>query len=140
VEVVVGAEIPSEIWVDGDGYVRRLFFEYDMVELLSGSGSGLDSRGIDEFVAGSTVDYFNYGDETIHCPPSRRTSPRPTARCWSRVGATDPTSRSAWPSSARAGAAVRRICRCTACSRARLLPRVPSLALPTSGRRNEVFR
>jgi hypothetical protein len=65
VEAVMAAEVPFEVWVDGKGYVRRLSFEYDMVELMSSIGGERASREFDTFTMGSTIDYSDYGDESI---------------------------------------------------------------------------
>jgi hypothetical protein len=65
IEAVMSMQIPFEVWVDGNGYVRRLSFEFDMVELMTSIGGDEASRGIDTFTMGATVDYSDYGDHTI---------------------------------------------------------------------------
>lgn len=59
-------EVPFEIWVDGAGYVRRITYEMDMVALLGpGIDQGIGAGGLEEFVLGTTMDFSDYGDDSI---------------------------------------------------------------------------
>jgi hypothetical protein len=65
-ERLLAHEVPFEVWVDGSGYVRRVSYEMDMAAMLgSGIDSGIGSGGVEEFVVGTTMDFSDYGDESI---------------------------------------------------------------------------
>lgn len=55
--------LPVEVWVDDDGYVRRLTIEMDLVEMLAGLDL-LDPP--QELSVGTSMDFFDYGDESIN--------------------------------------------------------------------------
>ncbi|MFP3901844.1 MAG: hypothetical protein ACLFXM_13395, partial [Acidimicrobiia bacterium] len=61
--------LPIEVWVDGDGYVRRLSIDMDLTEALSSldlpSAPPLDF----EMSFGTSIDFFDYGDESISVEP-----------------------------------------------------------------------
>lgn len=62
-ERALESEASYEVWVDGDGYVRRIALEVDVTEIL---GWALTmATGLDEYTVGGTVDYADYGDRSI---------------------------------------------------------------------------
>lgn len=69
---VVDADIPFEVWIDGEGYVRRVSMEMDMFEIFSELADRFNDRGIESFTMDQTMDYTDYGDEgiEIELPPS----------------------------------------------------------------------
>lgn len=64
-ERMLDAEVPVEVWVDGEGYVRRISVETDFVDILGTAFLLVSDEDIDEFRVGSTTDYSGYGDEAI---------------------------------------------------------------------------
>lgn len=66
VEAFLG-DIPVEVWVDDEGYVRRLSFEIDMGEMLGGFAGLGDEEDAPEvsMTMGSTMDFTDYGDPSI---------------------------------------------------------------------------
>jgi hypothetical protein len=64
-ERVLDTELPVEVWVDGQGYVRRISVEIDLVEALGWAYFLANAQEIDEYTFGSTTDYSAYGDQTI---------------------------------------------------------------------------
>jgi hypothetical protein len=63
-ETVFQAEVPFEVWVDGDGYVRRVAYDMDALEILSGM-EGFASGRLDRFVTSQTIDFSDYGADDI---------------------------------------------------------------------------
>ena len=63
VERTLDYEMPCEVWVDGEGYVRRITVEVDMTEIMGWVRA--QAMGMDEFTIGGTIDYSAYGDEGI---------------------------------------------------------------------------
>lgn len=72
VEEVMGAEVRVDVWVDGEGYVRRLSYEMDPLAMLGALAEGARDEGIDEFLMRVTMEYSDYGDEgiAIELPPA----------------------------------------------------------------------
>jgi hypothetical protein len=65
-QTMVDAEIPFEVWVDGDGYVRRVSYEMDLLDIFEGGAAGgLRDQGLEDFVITQTMDFSDYGDEGI---------------------------------------------------------------------------
>jgi hypothetical protein len=59
-------EIPFDVWVDDAGYVRRVSYEMDLLEMVGpGVDDGLGAGGPTELTMGSTMDFSDYGDESI---------------------------------------------------------------------------
>lgn len=61
-------DIPVEAWVDGDGYVRRITYDFDMTpmfEAFGGPDEGGDDEMPDEFTMGVSLDFTDYGDPGI---------------------------------------------------------------------------
>jgi hypothetical protein len=59
-------EIPFEVWVDDAGYVRRVSYEMDLLEMVGpGLDEGLGAGGPTEFTMGTTMDFSDYGDPSI---------------------------------------------------------------------------
>lgn len=64
-ERYLAIEIPFEVWVDEASYVRRVSYEMD---LLAMAGPGVDDGfggSTTEFTMGTTMDFSDYGDESI---------------------------------------------------------------------------
>ncbi|HEX6236278.1 MAG TPA: hypothetical protein VFZ68_03740 [Acidimicrobiales bacterium] len=61
--------LPMEVWVDGDGYVRRLSFDLDLAELVSSLDLPSAPPGDLEMSFGTSIDFFDYGDESISVEP-----------------------------------------------------------------------
>jgi hypothetical protein len=71
-ERFLAIEIPFEAWVDDAGYVRRVSYEIDLLDMLGpGVDDQLGSGGPTEFTMGSTMDFSDYGDDgiAIDVPP-----------------------------------------------------------------------
>jgi hypothetical protein len=65
-ERYLAIEIPFEVCVDDGGYVRRVSYEVDLLEMVGpGMDGGLGAGGPTEFTMGTTIDYSDYGDESI---------------------------------------------------------------------------
>ena len=65
-ERYLAIEIPFEVWVDDAGYVRRVSYEMDLLEMAGPSvDEGFGSGGTTEFTMGTTMDFSGYGDESI---------------------------------------------------------------------------
>jgi hypothetical protein len=66
-QTVFEAQVAFEVWVDGDGYVRRVSYEMDNLEIFSGM-EGLASGRLDQldrFVTSETLDFTDYGAADI---------------------------------------------------------------------------
>jgi hypothetical protein len=63
--------MPVEAWIDDDGYVRRLAYEMDLLEMFESAGLSDDLGGDvpDEFAYSFTMDFFDYGDDSIAIEP-----------------------------------------------------------------------
>ncbi len=59
------SEVPVEVWFDDSGFVRRVSIEMDMAAMLSDVIPVGDDDAPDEFSFGMTMDFFDYGDESI---------------------------------------------------------------------------
>ena len=64
-ERMLDTEMPVEVWVDGEGYVRRISQEVDLLELLGWGYLLATENPLDEYTLGATTDFADYGDETI---------------------------------------------------------------------------
>jgi hypothetical protein len=64
-ERMLDTEMPVEVWVDGEGYVRRISQEVDLLELLGWAYLIATENSLDEYTVGATTDFADYGDETI---------------------------------------------------------------------------
>jgi hypothetical protein len=66
-EAIVDVSMPVEAWIDDDGYVRRLAYEMDLLEMFESAGLSDDLGGDvpDEFAYSFTMDFFDYGDDSI---------------------------------------------------------------------------
>jgi hypothetical protein len=75
--------VPVEVWVDPDGLVRRVSFEFRFGEITEVPGPEPRSYRPD---AAFTVDLFDYGDESIdvELPTDAVDITDPFARRWSR--------------------------------------------------------
>jgi hypothetical protein len=64
---VLDAEMSVEAWVDDDGYVRRVGYEFDLLAMLAGMmpEGDLDGDAPSGFTYGVTMDFFDYGDDSI---------------------------------------------------------------------------
>ena len=56
--------LPIEVWIDGDGLVRRIAYEMDLGELVEASEEA-GTVTPDTFSAAVTLDFFDYGDDSI---------------------------------------------------------------------------
>jgi hypothetical protein len=67
IEAMLDVSMPIEAWIDGDGYVRRLVYEMDLLAMFESAGSSDDLGGDapDEFSYGFTMDFLDYGDDSI---------------------------------------------------------------------------
>ncbi|HEX6236277.1 MAG TPA: hypothetical protein VFZ68_03735 [Acidimicrobiales bacterium] len=61
--------LPMAVWVDGDGYVRRLSVDMDLSELFSSLDLPSAPPGDLEMSFGTSIDFFDYGDESISVEP-----------------------------------------------------------------------
>ena len=62
------ADVPVEAWVDDDGYVRRIAYEFDMGALFAEQfGDLAEAAGetVPTMTMGSTMDFTDYGDPGI---------------------------------------------------------------------------
>jgi hypothetical protein len=59
--------MPVELWTDDQGYVRRLDYEMDFAAMFESAGLDDEIGGgaPDEFSYGFTMDFFDYGDDSI---------------------------------------------------------------------------
>jgi hypothetical protein len=66
-QTIADALVPFEVWVDGDGYVRRVSYEMDTLDIFDGTSIGdtLEDEGLEAFSVGTTTDYSDYGDDSI---------------------------------------------------------------------------
>lgn len=61
---LVDAGIPIEVWVDGDGYVRRVAYEIDALDVFA-EMEGFPTGRLDRFVTSQTLDFSDYGARDI---------------------------------------------------------------------------
>jgi hypothetical protein len=76
-ESITSLSFPVDVYVDGDGYVRRVAIDYDFAGLFKALGSnlpgGADTAGMG-MKASVTVDYSDFGQPvTITEPPADQT-------------------------------------------------------------------
>lgn len=64
VEALVGMEVPIEVWVDADGFVRRTSYEMDLTRLMEAALDEPAPEGT-TMTIGITLDMFDYGDGSI---------------------------------------------------------------------------
>jgi hypothetical protein len=64
---LLDAHTSVEAWVDDDGYVRRVGYEFDLLAMLAGVMPDRDLEGDapSGFTYGITTDFFDYGDDSI---------------------------------------------------------------------------
>ena len=64
---LLDAHTSIEAWVDDDGYVRRVGYEFDLLAMLAGVMPDRDLEGDapSGFTYGLTTDFFDYGDDSI---------------------------------------------------------------------------
>jgi hypothetical protein len=64
---VLDAETAVEAWIDDDGYVRRVGYEFDLLAMLAEvvPEGDLDGGAPSGFTYGITMDFFDYGDDSI---------------------------------------------------------------------------
>jgi hypothetical protein len=64
IEAIVGMEVPIQVWVDAEGFVRRTSYEMDLTGLME---AALDepAPGGTTLTLGITLDIFDYGDGSI---------------------------------------------------------------------------
>jgi hypothetical protein len=64
---LLDAPMALEAWIDDDGYVRRMGYEFDLLSTLAGvvPDQGPDGDAPSGFTYGVTMDFFDYGDESI---------------------------------------------------------------------------
>jgi hypothetical protein len=68
-DTIVRTDIPFEVWVDGSGYVRRVAYEFNLLEMFSGL-PGISDQ-IEGFTMGTTMDFSGYGEDVeIETPPA----------------------------------------------------------------------
>jgi hypothetical protein len=67
IDSVLGARMAVEAWIDDDGYVRRMGYEFDLLAMLAGAMPGRDLEGHapSGFTYRITMDFFDYGDDSI---------------------------------------------------------------------------
>jgi hypothetical protein len=67
IDSVLGAPTALEAWIDDDGYVRRMGYELDLLAVLAEVMPGRDLEGgaPSGFTYGITMDFFDYGDDSI---------------------------------------------------------------------------
>jgi hypothetical protein len=60
-------DVPAEVWIDGDGYLRRVAFTLDMEQLLVAMAGELGEEPPPSGAIGPqmriTMDYFGYGED-----------------------------------------------------------------------------
>jgi hypothetical protein len=61
------APMALEAWIDDDGYVRRMAYEFDLLAALAGvlPDQDLEGDGPSGFTYGVSMDFFDYGDDSI---------------------------------------------------------------------------
>jgi hypothetical protein len=61
------APMALEAWIDDDGYVRRVGYEFDLLAALAGvlPDQDLEGDGPSGFTYGISMDFFDYGDDSI---------------------------------------------------------------------------
>jgi hypothetical protein len=64
---VLSAQVAVEAWIDDDGYMRRLGYEFDLLAMLAGAIPERDLEGgaPSGFTYRITMDFFDYGDDSI---------------------------------------------------------------------------
>jgi hypothetical protein len=63
-EAMLSSDLPVEVWIDGDGFIRRIAYDFDMASLF---GSLPDVAGGEgpSMAVGVTMDFADYGDPGI---------------------------------------------------------------------------
>ena len=64
---ILDAQTSVEAWVDDDGYVRRVGYEFDLLAMLADlmPEGDLDGDAPSGFTYGITMDFYDYGDDSI---------------------------------------------------------------------------
>jgi hypothetical protein len=67
IDSLLDARMALEAWIDDDGYVRRMGYEFDLLATLAGVVPDQDAEGDapSGFTYGITMDFFDYGDDSI---------------------------------------------------------------------------
>lgn len=63
-DAVFRTDVPFQVWVDGDGYVRRVSYEIDNLAIMREVGRSVPP-GLETLVVRQTMDFRDYGDESI---------------------------------------------------------------------------
>jgi hypothetical protein len=71
-------DIPADVWIDGDGRLRRMTLQLDLGEMFRGLDPSA-ATGSDHFVITETVDLFDFGTPVhVEAPPADQVTRMPS--------------------------------------------------------------
>ena len=71
-------DIPADVWIDGDGRLRRMTLQLDLGEMFRGLDPSA-AAGSDHFVITETVDLFDFGTPVhVEAPPADQVTRMPS--------------------------------------------------------------